>query len=96
MMFDMLEAKLPPPKPDNNASNWNTHRGVFLSCSAKPAPIAGRTNRAVKEDIRLRVYWTPKDWIVPKPVENPDGMAMVIGYMYDLPKIEKAGTIMLN
>ena len=56
----------------------------------------GRTNRAVKEDIRLRVYWTPKDWIVPKPVENPDGMAMVIGYMYNLPKIEKADTIMLN
>jgi len=56
----------------------------------------GRSSRAVKETIRLRTYWSPKDWSITGPVEDPDTSVMVIGYIYDLPKIEKADTILLN
>ena len=27
-MFDIDEAKLPPPRPDRKASSWKTHSGV--------------------------------------------------------------------
>ena len=56
----------------------------------------GRSSRAVKETIRLRVYWTQKDWSIFGPVENPESYAMVIGYMEHLPKLEKADRILLN
>jgi len=56
----------------------------------------GRSSRAVKENIRLRVYWTSKDWSITGAVENPDTAVMIIGYMYDLPKVEKCDTILLN
>tara|TARA_R100000315_G_C5234802_1_gene146236 strand:- start:1258 stop:2784 length:1527 start_codon:yes stop_codon:yes gene_type:complete len=56
----------------------------------------GRTNRAIKEDVRLRVYWTPRDWSITGAVENPDTAVMIIGRMHDLPKIEKCDRILLN
>jgi len=56
----------------------------------------GRSSREIKESIRLRVYWTQKDWVVSLPVEAADSSAMIIGYMYDLPKVEKADTLLLN
>lgn len=56
----------------------------------------GRSSRAVKEIVRLRVYWTAKDWSIFGPVENPDTSVMIIGYIHDLPKIEKADRILLN
>ena len=56
----------------------------------------GRSSREIKESIRLRVYWNRKDWTISPPVENPDTSAMIIGYMYDLPKLEKADRILLN
>ena len=56
----------------------------------------GRSSRAVTEDIRLRVYWRQKDWVIDTPVEIPDGSVMVIGYMKDLPKVEKADKIRLG
>ena len=56
----------------------------------------GRSSRAVKENVRLRVYWTPKDWMITGAVENPDTSVMIIGRMHDLPKIEKSDTILLN
>ena len=54
LMLDIEEAKLPPPKPDKKAKSWNTHNGVFLSCSAKPAPMAGIINSAVVKNMVLR------------------------------------------
>tara|TARA_Y100001937_G_scaffold32893_1_gene46874 strand:+ start:19896 stop:21422 length:1527 start_codon:yes stop_codon:yes gene_type:complete len=56
----------------------------------------GKSSRAVKEDLRLRVYWSQKDWSVFGPVENPDSSVMVIGYIYNLPKLEKCDRILLN
>jgi hypothetical protein len=57
---------------------------------------AGKSNRAIEESIRLRVYWSPKDWSIANPVENPDTSVMVIGYLKDLPNLEKADRILLN
>lgn len=57
---------------------------------------SGKSSRPIEEGIRLRVYWNPKDWSVTGSIEIPNSYAMVIGYMYDLPKLEKAETIMLN
>ncbi|MEW8547887.1 MAG: hypothetical protein AB2693_30645 [Candidatus Thiodiazotropha sp.] len=54
LMLDMEEAKLPPPKPDRNASTWNTHSGVFGSCSANPVPAAGSINSAVVKKMVFR------------------------------------------
>ncbi len=54
LMFDIDEAKFPPPNPESSASTWNTHRGVFLSCKAIPVPIAGIINRAVVNTMVLR------------------------------------------
>lgn len=56
----------------------------------------GRSSREIKESIRLRVYWTQKEWSIFGPVENPESYAMVIGYMHNLPKVEKADRILLN
>lgn len=57
---------------------------------------SGRSSRPVTEDIRLRVYWSQKDWSISRPVENPDSSVMIIGYMTDLPKLEKSERIQLN
>ena len=58
----------------------------------------GRSSRPVTSDIRLRIYWRPQDWtgFTNRSFENPEGMAMVIGYMTDLPDLEKAATVTLN
>mgnify|MGYP003120897427 CR=1 FL=1 len=56
----------------------------------------GRSSRPVKEDIRVRVYWTQRDWLITVPAEYADSSVMIIGYMTDLPKIEKADRILLN
>ena len=46
-MFDIEEAKLPPPRPDRKARSWNTHNGVSWSSSAIPVPAAGMISSAV-------------------------------------------------
>ena len=58
---------------------------------------AGRSSSRETEDIVLRIYWSPKDWsIYATTIENPEGVAQVIGYMKDLPKVERASEILLN
>ena len=49
------------------------------------------------EEITLRVYWRMKDWIdVGFQVDVQDGFIQTIGYMSDLPKINKAKEIIVN
>jgi hypothetical protein len=55
-MLDIEQAKLPPPMPDRNAQAWNTHSGVFLSCSAMPVHTAGMISSA---DVRKMVLRPP-------------------------------------
>ena len=58
---------------------------------------AGRSTANPTEDITLRVYWNPKDWVnIGVKIDAPDGVAQVIGYMSDLPKVERAGEIILD
>lgn len=49
------------------------------------------------EEITLRVYWNPKDWMsVGFQVQIPNNTIQVIGYMSDLPKIEKATKLIVH
>ncbi len=50
----MEQAKLPPPIPESNASNWKTQSGVRVSCRAMPAPTAGTISNAVVRTMVLR------------------------------------------
>ena len=53
-MFDIEEAKLPPPKPESSAMTWNCQSGVSGSCSRIPVPAAGMMSSAVVRKIVLR------------------------------------------
>ena len=57
---------------------------------------SGKSSKPVTEEIKLRIYWSQKEWSIFGPIENPDSSAMIIGFMRDLPKIEKADRILLN
>ncbi len=49
------------------------------------------------EKIRLRVYWNRKQWVdVGFNADIPDNVIQTIGYMTDLPKIEKAKTLSVH
>ena len=54
LMFDIDEAKLPPPTPDHKAMSWNTHNGHSGCCSATPVPMAGASSMAVVKKMVLR------------------------------------------
>jgi len=58
----------------------------------------GRSEVAVTDDIRLRVYWRPRDWIkIPNVViEVPENTVQVIGYMTNLTSLIKADRILVN
>tara|TARA_Y100000592_G_scaffold100649_1_gene181730 strand:+ start:6789 stop:8276 length:1488 start_codon:yes stop_codon:yes gene_type:complete len=57
---------------------------------------SGKSSRAIEETVRFRVYWSPKDWAISGPVEDPGTSVMIIGNMTDLPKLEKSDKVMLN
>ena len=48
------------------------------------------------EDITLRVYWNRKEWIKIGEMEVPDGSIQTIGYLSDLPKLNKAKALLVN
>ena len=56
----------------------------------------GRLRVPVEETIRLRVYYNPKDFIPGLPVEAKDAVVQVIGYLTDLPKLERATEVILD
>lgn len=56
----------------------------------------GRSQELVTETVKLRVYTTPKDFIdVGANILFEDGLCQIIGYMADLPKIERAIEIVI-
>jgi hypothetical protein len=58
---------------------------------------SGRLLDSQTEIIKLRVYWNPKNWIsIGTTIQIPDGSVQVIGYLTDLPKLERAKEIILN
>lgn len=51
----------------------------------------GYTNTEAIEDIKLRVYFSKKDWVkIEIPVLIKDGAVQIIGHITDMPKIRKA------
>jgi len=59
-----------------------------------PCPYCnGKGYKAIEttEDITLRIYWNKKYWVdIGIPLDIPDGSIQTIGYMTDLPKINKS------
>jgi hypothetical protein len=84
------------------SSNVYKDGGPFSFLNGEICPLCGGEGRSVlpqEESIKLRVYWSPKDWVklTTKPIVNiPNGVAQVIGYMSDLHKIEQAENIVLD
>jgi hypothetical protein len=100
-----------PSKPtecDNCLLDPRTRRSTNIYKAGGPIPFenytvcprcggAGRSQVQTSENIKLRIYWEPKDWIdIGVKFDVAFGICMTIGYMSDLPKIEKAETILLN
>jgi len=100
-----------PPKPtecDNCIFDPTTGRSSNIYKTGGPIPFqnhticprcggAGRSTIRTTEDVKLRIYWQPKDWIdIGVKFDVAYGVAMTIGYMTDLPKIERAEKILLN
>ena len=48
------------------------------------------------EDITLRVYWNKKEWAKLGAIDIPDGSIVTIGYLTDLPKINKSKALIVN
>jgi hypothetical protein len=100
-----------PSKPtecDNCLIDPSTGRSSHIYKVGGPIPFqnytvcprcggSGRNVLPQTEEISLRVYWNSKDWIDVGPkFDVADGVAMTIGYMTDLPAMEKAEKILLN
>ena len=67
---------------NNTQCPWCAGEGRFAIRTTKP--------------VTLRLYWSPKDWVVDIPVENPQGVVQTIGYMTDLNDVEQAEKILVN
>lgn len=60
-----------------------------------------RSNKIIKEvevlkDIRLKVYWNPKEFISVSAVQVPDNVIQTIGMMTDLPLILKSKGLIVH
>lgn len=54
----------------------------------------GFYNNEPTETIKLRVYWSPKDWVkTGTTLAIPDGSIQIIGFLSDLPKVMQAASI---
>jgi len=100
-----------PPKwteCDNCYIDLSTQRSSGKYKAGGPAPFTadtlcprcngeGRAQVPVTDNIRLRVYWDRASWIdIGVKLANPAGAAMCIGYLVDLPKLERADKVLLN
>jgi hypothetical protein len=57
----------------------------------------GYSEQPSTDTIRLRVYWEPREWrSIGVTIADPQGLCMIIGYMDDLPKLERANFILVN
>jgi hypothetical protein len=100
-----------PPKKeacDNCLFDSNTNSSSNIYKTGGPIPFqkyglcprcqgSGYLEMPKTEDVRLRVYWDKSTWkALGINVLDPDTTCVVIGYMDDLAKLEKANTILLN
>ncbi len=82
------------------SSNIYKSGGPISFIAGELCPFCGGEGRSLlpqEETIKLRVYWTPKDWVkVSTLIKVPDADAQIIGYMKDLQKIENAQSLVLD
>lgn len=58
---------------------------------------AGFKQIPVSTTIKMRIYWSRKDWVkIGIPVNIPDGAIQTIGFMSDLSKIKQAERVLVN
>lgn len=48
--------------------------------------------------VKLRVYWTEKDWkkVGYASLQVPDGSVMTLGYLSDMPELQATNTLIVN
>jgi len=87
------------PKTKQSSGIYNG-TGPFPFEPHTVCPYCGGAGREVDnptDPIRLRIYWDRKSWIdIGVQFDVADSVAMTIGYMVDLPKVEKAEYIILE
>lgn len=58
---------------------------------------AGLKEEEAEDTIKLRVYYSPKDWIkIADNISSDDADVQVIGFMSDMPKFNRANEIIVN
>jgi hypothetical protein len=100
-----------PPKPtqcDNCKLDPETGLSSNIYNGGGPIPFTdfmkcprcgglGRLELPQTDTIDLRVYWNSSSWIdIGVRFESSEGVAMTIGYMVDLPKLEKATSLLVH
>lgn len=85
---------------DNRSANIYKIGGPISFQDFTICPYCGGEGRLTKSDtetVKLRVYFNPKDWQnIGMSIVSPQGHAQIIGYLTDLPKLEKAKEVILN
>jgi hypothetical protein len=93
---------------DNCLFSTDTNRSANIYKTGGPIPFAnhgicprcqgrGLLEEPSTESMRLRVYWEASDWSkMGMAIADPEAVCMVIGYMVDLTKFERANFILLN
>jgi len=71
--------------------NFAAGGGTCPTCNGK-----GVKQVQVTEDITLKVYWSPKEFLsLGVKIESPATSVQTMGYMVDLPKVKQANEIIL-
>jgi hypothetical protein len=87
---------------EQRSSNIYKDGGPYQFSAGSVCPMCGGEGRSTlpqEETIKLRVYWSPRDWIKlssPPIINIPNAVAQIIGYMNDLSKLERAESIVLD
>lgn len=79
-------------------SNFQSHGGPGPFNPKQNCSVCGGqgfSSSAATDNIKLRAYFTKKEWTKLGAVNVPEGGCVVIGFMSDLPKYKMANTITL-
>lgn len=82
--------------PNNNIPDRNS-----INAHRIKNPDYERSNKIIREvetlvDIKLKVYWNPKEWMGVADIKDPDNVIQTIGFMKDLPLILKSKSLIVH
>ena len=84
----------------NRSSNVYKSGGPVSFTNGTLCPVCygeGKQTAQQEESIRVRLYTDPTKWVAMQiKVDNPTGIAQLIGYMNDMPKFQRASYIIAN